>query len=297
MGLNIAKRLLKHSLRVVAFDVEEAPILAAEKAGAVGARTLEAVVNKLKPPRAVWVMVPAGEITEAVVHDLGRRLAPGDILLDGGNSNYKESQRRARSLERKGIHMLDVGTSGGIWGLGEGYSLMIGGQPEAAQRMRPVFEALAPAPDKGWSYMGPSGAGHFVKMIHNGIEYGVMQAFAEGFELMKAKKEFNLDLHRVAETWRHGSVVRSWLLDLIRDALAEDVHLSSVPAWVPDSGEGRWTVNEAVELGVPAPVITLALQMRFASRVEDSYASKMLAAMRNKFGGHPIKRRKDHRNM
>jgi 6-phosphogluconate dehydrogenase len=293
MGLNIARRLLKGGIGVVAYDVDSTALRAAEQAGARTSVTLQDAVRQLKRPRAVWVMVPAGKVTEAAIRTLGRLLASGDVLIDGGNSNYRESQRRARALQRRGIDFLDVGTSGGIWGLGQGYSLMVGGRPEAAERMRPVFQALAPAADKGWAYMGPSGSGHFVKMVHNGIEYGVMQAFAEGFELLRAKDEFGLDLHRIAETWRHGSVVRSWLLDLISSALAEDVDLSSVPAWVPDSGEGRWTVNEAVELGVPAPVITLALQMRFASRSENSYAAKMLAAMRHKFGGHPMKRRKD----
>ena len=290
MGLNITRRLIMNGHRVAAYDVSKSAVKAAEKAGALGARSLAEVVQKLQPPRSLWMMLPAGEVTENTISVLAECLAPGDIVLDGGNSNYKESQRRAQMLGRRGIAFLDVGTSGGIWGLDEGYSLMIGGQAEAVERMRPIFEALAPAADKGWAYMGPSGAGHFVKMIHNGIEYGVMQAFAEGFELLKAKSEFNLDLRGVAETWRHGSVIRSWLLDLIGNALADDVELSGILPWVADSGEGRWTVAEAVELGVPAPVITLALQMRFASRQDDSYAAKMLAAIRQKFGGHEIKR-------
>jgi 6-phosphogluconate dehydrogenase len=218
-------------------------------------------------------------------------LEKGDIVIDGGNSNYKDSMRRGAMLKVKGLHFVDVGTSGGIWGLTQGYSLMVGGEKGVVDQLRPLFESLAPAADKGWGYVGPNGAGHFVKMVHNGIEYGLMQAYAEGFEIMKAKQEFGLDLHQVAEIWRYGSVVRSWLLDLTADALAEDQDLSSIEGWVADSGEGRWAVAEAMELDVPAPVITVSLLARFASRQKESYAAKLVAAMRNKFGGHEVKRK------
>jgi 6-phosphogluconate dehydrogenase len=238
-------------------------------------------------------MVPAGDITEQTISRLTEVLSPGDTIIDGGNSNYKDSQRRAEFLREKGLNFIDVGTSGGIWGLTEGYSMMIGGQADIVGRHRSIFETLAPAPDRGWGYVGPGGAGHFVKMIHNGIEYGLMQAYAEGFEIMKAKKEFALDLHRIAEIWRYGSVVRSWLLDLTARALEEDQDLKDIRAWVSDSGEGRWTVFEAVDLDVPAPVITLALQRRLRSREEDPFADKLLAALRNQFGGHAVKREED----
>lgn len=293
MGLNIAARLVRGGHRVVAYDLDESAVRSAGQTGAEEAHSLAEVVERLPPPRSLWVMLPAGEATESTVQTLPEHLASGDTILDGGNSNYKDSQRRAEALSRKGIHFLDVGTSGGIWGLKEGYSLMVGGQAEAVERHRPIFETLAPAADKGWAHVGPPGAGHFVKMVHNGIEYGMMQAFAEGFEILKAKREFALDLHQVAEVWRHGSVVRSWLLDLIGVALAEDAALTGIRPWVADSGEGRWTVAEAVELGVPAPVITLALQMRFVSRNEDGYAARLLAAMRQQFGGHAVKTREE----
>jgi 6-phosphogluconate dehydrogenase len=216
-------------------------------------------------------------------------LSPGDTIIDGGNSNYKESIRRATMVEARNLHFVDVGTSGGVWGLAEGYSMMIGGRKEAVDRLRPIFETLAPAPDKGWGHMGPSGAGHFVKMVHNGIEYGMMQAYAEGFEVMKKKTDLELDVAQIAEIWRYGSVVRSWLLDLTAASLKENPDLDGIKGWVADSGEGRWTVAEAIELDVPAPVITLSLLMRFVSRQEDSYGAKLLAAMRNQFGGHEIK--------
>jgi 6-phosphogluconate dehydrogenase len=234
-------------------------------------------------------MVPAGEPTEATVTALGDRLSHGDIVIDGGNSNYKDSIRRASVLAERGIHFLDVGTSGGIWGLAEGYSLMIGGNASAVMKLRPIFETLAPAPDRGWGHVGPSGAGHFVKMVHNGIEYGLMEAYAEGFSILRHKTEFDLDLPAVAELWRHGSVVRSWLLDLTARALAEDPSLKGVAPYVSDSGEGRWTVSEAIDLDVPAPVITLALIQRLRSRDEESFADRLLAALRNQFGGHAVK--------
>lgn len=288
MGGNMATRLLRGGHRVVVYNRTPEPVRAAEAEGAVGAISLEDVVARLAPPRAIWLMLPAGQVTEDVITLLAAHLSPGDILIDGGNSNYKDSQRRAMFLADKGIYFVDSGTSGGIWGLAEGYSLMVGGRPEAIAHLRPALETLAPAADRGWAHVGPPGAGHFVKMIHNGIEYGMMQAYAEGFEILRAKKEFGLDLHQIAELWRYGSVVRSWLLDLTAAALAEDPELSDLRGWVADSGEGRWTVFEAIDHDVPAPVITLALQMRFVSRQDESYAAKLLAAMRNQFGGHAV---------
>ncbi len=290
MGANMAQRLLAGGHEVVAFDLSEAAIQAMEGAGAVGARTLDEVAEKLAQPRVAWVMVPSGKATESTINNLADRFAPGDVIIDGGNSNYKDSIRHAAELKERGIHFVDVGTSGGIWGITEGYAMMIGGEQEAVDILRPVFETLAPAANQGWGRTGPAGAGHFVKMIHNGIEYGMMQAYAEGFEIMKAKKEFSLDLAQISEIWRYGSVVRSWLLDLIARALADDVELSGIKAWVPDSGEGRWTVFEAVDLDVSAPVITLSLQQRFESRTEEAYQHKLLAAMRQQFGGHAVKK-------
>jgi len=289
MGFNMATRLLHGGHRVVAHDLNEAAVHSAEEAGAQGAFTLDEVVVKLPAPRAVWVMVPAGEPTETTVNAVADRLAPDDIVVDGGNSNYKDSVRRAVALKEKGLHLVDVGTSGGVWGLAEGYSMMIGGEDAPVSRLRPVFETLAPAKDKGWGHVGPSGSGHFVKMIHNGIEYGLMQAYAEGFDLMSHKEEFRLDLHRIAEIWRYGSVVRSWLLDLTARALAENPTLEGIAACVPDSGEGRWTLMEAVDLGCSIPVISLALQNRFRSRQQAPLADKLLAAMRGQFGGHAVK--------
>jgi len=290
MGANMTTRLLQDGHRVVAFDLNEPAILAAEKEGADGARTLEEVFSSLVTPRAVWVMVPAGAPTESTVMTLAELLSPGDIIIDGGNSNYKDTIRRGEALKEKGVYFVDVGTSGGVWGLSEGYSMMVGGDSAAVEQIRPVLETLAPGAELGWGHVGPSGSGHFVKMVHNGIEYGLMQAYAEGFEIMRAKKVFDLDMHQIAEIWRFGSVVRSWLLDLTANALAEDQELSDIKGWVADSGEGRWTVFEAVDLDVPAPVITASLQARFISRQEESYAAKILAAMRNQFGGHAVKK-------
>jgi len=290
MGANMATRLLRGGHQVVAYDLNEAAIQAAETAGALGAHTLDEVAEKLPTPRVAWVMVPSGAPTEATINALADRFAPGDTIIDGGNSNYKDSVRRAAALKARGLHFVDVGTSGGIWGLAEGYSMMVGGDEQAVEGVRPILETLAPAAAKGWGRVGPAGAGHFVKMIHNGIEYGLMQAYAEGFEIMKAKKQFDLSLSQIAEIWRTGSVVRSWLLDLTANALAEDENLTDVKAWVPDSGEGRWTVFEAVDLNVAAPVITLALQRRLRSREEAPFADKLLAALRNQFGGHAVKK-------
>jgi len=290
MGGNMAERLIRGGHRVVAHARTEESIRAAEANGAIGARSLDEVVAKLKPPHVVWMMVPSGEVTETTLNNLLGRLAPGDTIVDGGNSNYKDTVRRAAAVEARGLQYVDCGTSGGIWGLTEGYSLMIGGPVEAVERLRPIFETLAPAADTGWGRVGPHGAGHFVKMVHNGIEYGMMQALAEGFEVLHSKKDMQLDVHQIATIWQRGSVVRSWLLDLTVAALAEDADLSAIQGWVADSGEGRWTVAEAIDLDVPAPVITLSLLMRLASRQDESYAAKLLAAMRNQFGGHAVKK-------
>jgi 6-phosphogluconate dehydrogenase len=289
MGANMTTRLVRGGHEVVAYDRSPDAAARAATAGAQAATSLEDLARRLQPPRAVWVMVPAGEPTETTVASLGDLLGRGDVVIDGGNSNYKDSTRRAAALAQRGVHLLDVGTSGGVWGLAEGYSLMVGGDAAAMARLRPVFETLAPAADRGWAHVGPSGAGHFVKMVHNGIEYGMMQAYAEGFSILRHKEEFGLDLAAVAELWRHGSVVRSWLLDLAARALAEDQTLESIAPYVSDSGEGRWTVAEAIDLDVPAPVITLALIQRLRSRDEESFADRLLAALRNQFGGHAVK--------
>ena len=290
MGANMATRLLRGGHKVVVYDINESAIQALEEQGAQGARTLDEIAAKLAAPRSVWVMVPSGDITERTILQLSEVLTLGDTIIDGGNSNYKDTQRRAKILQEKGLNFVDVGTSGGIWGLAEGYSMMIGGDAEVVNRHRAIFETLAPAPDRGWGYVGAHGSGHYVKMIHNGIEYGLMQAYAEGFEILKAKREFSLDLHQIAEIWRYGSVVRSWLLDLTSNALADDQDLKEIKAWVADSGEGRWTVFEAVDLDVAAPVITLSLQRRLRSRSEAPFSDRLLAAMRNQFGGHAVKK-------
>jgi 6-phosphogluconate dehydrogenase len=290
MGLNMATRLARGGHRVIGYARTDATVQEAIRLGAEGAHTLEEAVSKLHAPRVIWLMIPAGQVTHDAVEQLSSLLQEGDIVIDGGNSNYKDSVMHAAMLEPKGIEFVDCGTSGGIWGLTEGYSLMIGGKPEVVERLRPIFETLAPGPDKGWGHVGPHGAGHYVKMIHNGIEYGMMQAFAEGFSILKAKKEFGMDLAQISHIWQHGSVVRSWLLDLAANALDEDTELADIKPWVADSGEGRWTVFESIDLDVPAPVITLALQMRFASRDEENYTARMLAALRNQFGGHAIKK-------
>jgi 6-phosphogluconate dehydrogenase len=290
MGMNMATRLVRGGHRVIGYARTAATVEEAIRNGAEGAHSLEEVVSKLKAPRIAWVMVPAGKTTDDTIEKLSNLLSADDIVIDGGNSNYRDSVRHAALLEPKGIEFLDCGTSGGIWGITEGYSLMIGGRSEVAEKMRPIFETLAPGIDKGWGRVGPHGAGHFVKMVHNGIEYGMMQAFAEGFSIMKAKKEFGLDLAQISHIWQHGSVVRSWLLDLAARALDDDPQLAEIKPWVADSGEGRWTVFESVDLDVPAPVITLALQMRFVSRDEENFPARMLAALRNQFGGHAVKK-------
>jgi 6-phosphogluconate dehydrogenase len=290
MGSNMARRLLRGKHRIVGFDLSEESIRALESEGADGARTLREVAEKLSAPRVAWMMVPSGDPTEQTVDQLADLFSKGDIIIDGGNSNYHHTMRRGEKLKAKGIHYVDVGTSGGIWGLEEGYCMMVGGEEAVVDRISPVLETLAPAPDRGWGRVGPLGSGHFVKMVHNGIEYGIMQAYAEGFELMQHKESFGLDMHAISEIWRHGSVIRSWLLDLTARALAENPGLDGIDAFVPDSGEGRWTVAESIELGCAIPVISMALQRRFRSREDSPFSDKLLASMRDQFGGHGVRR-------
>ncbi len=289
MGSNMTTRLLRGGHEVVAYDRDPAAVQLAVKGGAKGADSLRALVDQLAAPRAVWVMVPSGKATEGTLVELATLLERDDVVVDGGNSNYRESQRHGDALAARGIHMVDAGTSGGVWGLAEGYSLMIGGDDEPVERLRSIFQVLAPGAETGWGHVGPRGAGHFVKMVHNGIEYGLMQAYAEGFSIMKHKAELGLDLAQVAEIWRQGSVVRSWLLDLTARALEENPSMDDIAPYVPDSGEGRWTVAEAIALDVPAPVITLALLQRLRSRDAESYGDRLLSALRNQFGGHAMK--------
>lgn len=291
MGSNMASRLLRHKIEVVGFDFNtEVVNELVAKEGLIAASSIADAVSKLDGQKIIWLMLPAGEITENQIKDLVPMLNKGDIIIDGGNSNYKHSQRRGAFLAEHGIGFMDSGTSGGVWGLDNGYCLMVGATKEVAEVMKPILIALAPAADRGWAHVGPVGSGHFTKMIHNGIEYGMMQAMAEGLDLIKGKEEFNLDLAQITELWRHGSVVRSWLLDLTAESLKTDQTLDGVAPYVADSGEGRWTVVEAVEQGVAAPVLTLALQMRFASQESDGYSYKLLSMMRNAFGGHAIKK-------
>jgi 6-phosphogluconate dehydrogenase len=273
----------------VVFDQHTAAVELAASAGALPATSLAELVGALRAPRAVWVMVPSGEPTDSTISQLAALLSPGDTIIDGGNSNYKASIQRSAALASSGVTFVDVGTSGGVWGLSEGYALMIGGEEASVARLHPIFETLAPAADRGWARVGPSGAGHFTKMVHNGIEYGMMQAYAEGFSILQHKTELSLDLAQIAEVWRHGSVVRSWLLDLTARALSDNPTMTGIAPYVSDSGEGRWTVAEAIDLDVPAPVITLSLLQRLRSRDTDSYADKLLSAMRHQFGGHAVK--------
>jgi 6-phosphogluconate dehydrogenase len=287
MGLNMVTRLVRGGHTVVAYDRSADAVARANAAGAKGVSTLEALIEGLAAPRAVWVMVPSGDPTESTVSALGRLLAAGDTIIDGGNTNFHDDVRRAQSLAAKRLDYVDAGTSGGIWGLQEGYCLMVGGKPEVCTRLEPVFLTLAPA--DGYLRVGDHGAGHYVKMIHNAIEYGLMQAYAEGFELMHAS-EYKIDLGRVAGLWNHGSVVRSWLLELTARALAEDADLSGLTGYVEDSGEGRWTLHEAIDRGVPLPVTTAALFTRFRSRENNPFSERMLAALRNQFGGHAVKK-------
>ena len=290
MGANMTERLVKGGHRVVGFDPQPDARARVEDKGAESAGSLDRLVANLKAPRTLWMMVPAGSITDATVTALLPLLAAGDVLVDGGNSNYKDTLRRANAAADKKIGYVDCGTSGGVWGLAEGYSMMVGGDEAVVERLKPAFETLAPAPNQGWGRVGPVGSGHFAKMIHNGIEYGLMQAYAEGFSILQHKCEFGLDLHQIAEIWRYGSVVRSWLLDLTADALAKNPTMDGIAPYVADSGEGRWTVAEAIDLDVPAPVITLSLLERLRSRDTESFSDKLLSAMRNQFGGHEIKK-------
>ncbi len=286
MGANMVRRLLRDGHEVVAFNrtAEKTREIAGE--GAEAAFTLEELVAKLEKPRAVWIMVPAGDATEAQINDLMALLEPGDTIVDGGNTNFHDDQRRYPELQAKGVNYVDAGVSGGIWGLANGFCLMVGGDPDPVQRLEPVFNSLAPA--DGYLHVGGPGAGHYVKMVHNGIEYGMMQAYAEGFEILHAS-EYKLDLRGIAHIWNHGSVVRSWLLELAERAFENDQDLPHLKGWVADSGEGRWTVQEAIDRDVPAPVITASLMMRLRSRQDDSYGAKVLAALRNEFGGHAVK--------
>ncbi|MFH0351828.1 MAG: phosphogluconate dehydrogenase (NAD(+)-dependent, decarboxylating) [Chromatiales bacterium] len=290
MGANMAQRLIRGGHQLAGFDPKPEARKDLEDKGAESADSLATLVAKLPAPRTLWLMVPAGEITEGTLTNLLPLLATGDTVIDGGNSNYKDTLRRAKRFADKNIHYIDCGTSGGVWGLAEGFSMMIGGDEAAVERLAPIFETLAPAKDQGWGRVGPVGSGHFTKMVHNGIEYGLMQAYAEGFSILQHKREFGLDLHQVAEIWRYGSVVRSWLLDLTAAALEKNPAMTGIAPYVDDSGEGRWTVAEAIDLDVPAPVITLSLLERLRSRDADLYSDKLLAAMRNQFGGHPIKK-------
>lgn len=293
MGANMTRRLLEHGHEMVVTDLSADAIKTAENAGATGASSLEKLVGKLEAPKIVWVMVPSGNPTTSTLNQLGDLLDEDDIVIDGGNSNYKLTMQHAKDLAEKGIHMIDVGTSGGVWGLKEGYSMMIGGEKEKVEFISPILESLAPAQDKGWGYVGVNGAGHFVKMVHNGIEYGMMQAYAEGFSIMKAKTEFDLDMAEISRIWQDGSVVRSWLLDLMHDAFEQDQEFEDLAAYVSDSGEGRWTVFEAIDLDVSAPVITTALLRRLRSREGENYTDKLLNMTRNQFGGHAIKKKED----
>ena len=290
MGGNMAERLKLAGHEVVGFDFNAEAVAKLTAAGNVGVSSLEDLVKNLKAPRAIWIMVPQGNPVDDTIARLEPLLSPGDILIDGGNSMYKDSMRRYKEVTAKGFHFGDVGTSGGVWGLKEGYSMMIGGDKEPVESLRPIFETLAPAADKGWGHVGPAGAGHFVKMVHNGIEYGLMQAYAEGFTVMEKKEVFHLDLPQIAQIWRYGSVIRSWLLDLTADALAGNPTLDGLQAYVVDSGEGRWTVFEAIDLNVSAPVITEAVIRRIRSREENNFTDRMLAIMRNEFGGHEVKK-------
>jgi 6-phosphogluconate dehydrogenase len=289
MGGFMTERLVRGGHRVIGFDRDPAVVQKLAEKGAGSANSLDNIISQLKPPRAIWLMVPAGDPVDQTIAALVPNLAPGDTIIDGGNSYYKDSVRRAAALAPKKINFVDCGTSGGVWGLTEGYSMMVGGDADVVKRLSPIFETLAPGPDKGWGRVGPAGSGHFVKMVHNGIEYGIMQAYAEGLDLLRHKKEFSLDLLQIGKIWQFGSVIRSWLLDLTVDALSKNPTLAGIEGYVTDSGEGRWTVIEGVELGVPVPVISGALDMRFRSQDPEPFANKLLAMMRHEFGGHAVK--------
>jgi len=291
MGANMVRRLVRDGHEVVAYDVDadSTASLAAELEGVTGASDLPDLIRQMPAPRALWLMVPHQYVDQSIEDLHAAGMTKGDLLIDGGNSNFNLSKQCAARLQEKGIHFVDSGTSGGVWGLENGYSIMVGGSDEAVAMIRPALETLAPAKDKGWGHVGPAGAGHYVKMVHNGIEYGMMQAFAEGFELLDAKQEMELNLQQISHIWQHGSVVRSWLLDLIADAFDDDEGLTTLSDYVDDSGEGRWTVQDSIDLGIPTPVLTLALQMRFRSRQDPAFAGKVLNAMRAGFGGHSIR--------
>ena len=289
MGGFMTERLVRGGHRVIGFDRDPSVVQKLAEKGAGSANSLDNIISQLKPPRAIWLMVPAGDPVDQTIAALVPNLAPGDTIIDGGNSYYKDSVRRAAALAPKKINFVDCGTSGGVWGLTEGYSMMVGGDADVVKRLSPIFETLAPGPDKGWGRVGPAGSGHFVKMVHNGIEYGIMQAYAEGLDLLRHKKEFSLDLLQIGKIWQFGSVIRSWLLDLTVDALSKNPTLAGIEGYVTDSGEGRWTVIEGVELGVPVPVISGALDMRFRSQDPEPFANKLLAMMRHEFGGHAVK--------
>jgi 6-phosphogluconate dehydrogenase len=290
MGGNMAERLRLGGHQVIGFDFNAEAVARLTASGNVGVSSLEDMSKKFTGRKAIWIMVPQGKPVDETIARLEPLLTKGDILIDGGNSNYKDSQRHYKEVAAKGFQFVDVGTSGGVWGLKEGYSMMVGGDKEAVEYLRPIFETLAPAKDNGWGHVGPAGSGHFVKMVHNGIEYGMMQAYAEGFTIMERKEEFKLDLPQIAEVWRYGSVVRSWLLDLTADALKQNPTLEGLQAYVSDSGEGRWTVFEAIDLNVSAPVITESVIRRIRSREENNFTDRMLAIMRSEFGGHAIKK-------
>jgi len=286
MGANMTLRLVRAGHEVIGFDVNPDAVAEVEAQGAIGATSLDDAIGKLEAPRVVWLMLPAGRITQDTINQTAAAMQPGDVIVDGGNSRFTDGVESAMSLQERGISFLDAGVSGGVWGLENGFCLMVGGTAEAVEVVRPVFESLAPA--DGFAHVGPPGAGHYVKMVHNGIEYGLMQAYAEGFELMAAAEEFQLDLHQISELWRHGSVVRSWLLDLTERALADEPTLSEIQPVVADSGEGRWTVEDAVNRAVPLPVITASLYARFATRDVNAFGARLLAALRNQFGGHAV---------
>ncbi len=290
MGFNMAERLRLAGHKVVGFDFNKDATARLTSTGSLGVNSLEDLVSNLAAPRAIWIMVPSGDPVDQTIAKLVPLMQAGDTFIDGGNSNYKDTQRRHAEAAAKGFHYVDCGTSGGVWGLQEGYSLMIGGDAEPVQRLTPIFETLAPGKTEGWGHVGPSGSGHFVKMVHNGIEYGMMQAYAEGFSIMKAKTPLNLDLTQISHIWQKGSVVRSWLLDLTADALDKNPTLDGLEAYVPDSGEGRWTVMEAIDLNISAPVITESLIRRLRSREENNFTDRMLSIMRGAFGGHEVKK-------
>ncbi len=291
MGANMVRRLANDKHEIIVYDVSHQAAIDLEKEleGVSAADDLETLITSLPEPRVVWLMVPHQFVDQTIDELLTSKLGVGDVVIDGGNSNFKLSQQRGERLQQHGIHFIDSGTSGGVWGLENGYSLMVGGSDAAVAYVEPILKSLAPSSDTGWGHVGPVGAGHYVKMVHNGIEYGMMQSYAEGFELMNSKQEMNLDMHQISRIWQHGSVVRSWLLDLIADALEQDIDMNSLSDFVDDSGEGRWVVQDSIEEAIPTPVLTLALQMRFRSRQDPSYAGKVLNAMRAGFGGHPIK--------